>query len=173
MNQLPEVVPVTLLDQSWQPRFGCKGPQAAAWLANQGVPIPALPNTACEGIAGYDRVLRLGQTEFLIEADAARIQWLASSPRQPGVYPVLRQDTCIAISGTALNALLLQTCNVNFLAIDTSVMPVVLTSMAGVTVVIRPNLYAGVPQCLIWCDGTFGLYLWETLQAVANELATQ
>jgi sarcosine oxidase subunit gamma len=169
---LPEFAPVVLQDQSSQARFGCKGPQAAAWLAAQGVPIPALPNTACEDVAGFDRVLRLGQSEFLIEADETRIEALSSLPRQHGVYPVLRNDLCIVLTGSSVNALLLQTCNVNFLAIDTSASPVVLTSMAGVTVIIRPKLYADVPQCLIWCDGTFGGYLWKTLQSIATELNT-
>lgn len=161
---------LAVCDLSLQPRFGCKGPQAAAWLASQGIAVPAAPNSACPGENGVERVLRLGLGEFLVEADAARIASLYAAQRQPGVYPVLRQDACFGLRGDRLNDLLLQTCNVNFSALAAQAAPVVLTSMAGVGVVVLPDVGAATPNCRIWCDGTFGPYLWRTLLAIAVEL---
>ena len=161
---------LVMTDYSMQSRFGCKGPQAAAWLNAQGILVPSQANTACLGGDGLLRVLRLGQNEFMVEADQARIGALYSSTRQPGVYPVLRQDVCIGLEGELLNALLLQTCNVNFNALSAESLPVVLTSMAGVSVTVMPNLTAAIPNCLIWCDGTFGSYLWQTLETIGSEL---
>jgi len=161
---------ILMTDYSMQSRFGCKGPRAADWLNAQGIPVPIHPNTACFGGDGLVRVLRLGQNEFMVEADQARISELYCSPRQRGVYPVLRQDVCIGLAGELLNALLLQTCNVNFKALSEESLPVVLTSMAGVSVTVLPNLTAAIPNCLIWCDGTFGSYLWQTLETIGSEL---
>jgi sarcosine oxidase subunit gamma len=47
---------------------------------------------------------------------------------------------------------------------------VVLTSMAGVGVTAIPGDDAGVPCILIWCDSTYGEWLFETLAGVAGEL---
>lgn len=160
---------LALCDLSVQPRFGCKGPQAAAWLQSHGVPVPGQPNSACS-TPGGGRVLRLGISEFLVEGDANPVQTLQASPRVPGVYPVLRQDACFGLQGTRLNDLLLQTCNVNFLALDPQEAPVILTSMAGVSVIVQPAMEASMPSCRIWCDGTYGPYLWGTLLGIAVEL---
>lgn len=161
---------LSLCDLSLQPRFGCKGPQAAAWLESQGLPIPDGPNRYADLPAGVGRVLRLGVSEFVVEGAADLVQRLAEAPRQPGVYPVLRQDACLGIQGEALNALLLQTCNVNFLDFARAPSPLVLTSMVGVSVVVQPVLQAARPYCRIWCDGTYGPYLWRTLLGIASEL---
>lgn len=158
-----------LADISLQPRFGCKGPGAAAWLQSQGVALPERPNSAAALAAG-GRVLRLGVSEFLVEGDAALVERLLASPRAPAVYPVLRQDACLLLAGERLNDLLLQSCNVNFAAIDPDSATVVLTSMVGVGVTVLPEKNNGVPSCRVWCDGSYGPYLWQTLRAIAEEL---
>jgi sarcosine oxidase subunit gamma len=86
------------------------------------------------------------------------------------VYPVLHQDAALVLCGEAVNDLLLQTCNVNFGALDLAARPVVLTSMAGVAVTVMPGARAGKPYYRVWADGTYGLYLWETLAGIAAEL---
>jgi len=48
--------------------------------------------------------------------------------------------------------------------------PPVSTSMVGVAVTVIPNERAGQPFYRIWCDGTFAVYLWQTLLAIATEL---
>lgn len=162
-------LPLSLVDMSQQPRYGCKGPGAAAWLQSMGLPVPTEPNSAI-ALDGGKRVLRLGMTEFLLEGPAEMIQALASSPRAAGVYPVLRQDLCLHMTGRRLPELLLQTCSVNFAALDLGSAPVVLTSMVGVAVTILPGERNGVPDYLLWCDGSFGIYLWHTLSSIAVEL---
>lgn len=161
---------LNLVDRSLQPRYGCKGSGTAAWLTSMGLAIPNQPNSALISKQKDVLVLRLGQNEFLVEADATRITTLYAAPRQANVYPVLRQDACFELAGEHLNNLLLQTCNVNFLALDTQTMPVVLTSMAGVSVIALPALNASPSRCHIWCDGTFAPYLWRTLTGIATEL---
>lgn len=159
---------LAIADLSYLPRFGCKGPGASEWLKALGVPIPAAFNSAVA--FGTGRVLRLGVTEFLVEADADFIAKLSETPRTAGVYPVVRQDACLLLAGRKLNDLLLQSCNVNFAALDLNASPVALTSMVGVGVTVLPENKNGVPCYRVWCDGSYGLYLWQTLCAIAQEL---
>jgi sarcosine oxidase subunit gamma len=163
---------VSIADLSLLPRFGCKGPGAAEWLSALGVAIPSAPNSALS--MGELRVLRLGNTEFLAEGDSVVVAKLQAAPRGPGVYPVLRQDAVLLLAGSRANDLLLQSCNVNFAAIkpnpDPNLSPVVLTSMVGVGVTVMPENKSGAMVYRIWCDGTYGLYLWRTLCAIAEEL---
>ena len=161
---------LVLVDASLQPRYGCKGPGAMAWLAEQGLPLPAAPNQWL-ALSSGGRILRLGRSEFLIESDAARIAALYAAPRAPAVYPVLRQDACMVLHGPGLPALLRQTCNINFAALDLALAPVVLTSMVGVSVTVLPERTdSGEIGYRLWCDGSFGPYLWRTLWAIAGEL---
>ena len=147
------------------PRAGVKGPGAVEWLTALGVPVPAPPNSWLPLPRGL--IARLGLTEFLVEGpEAAK---LAVAPA-PGVYPVLRQDTALMLTGERLNDLLLETCSVDFRAIDLAARPVVLTSMAGVGVTAIPGDHNGVPCLRLWCDGTYGEWLLETLTGVAADL---
>lgn len=162
-----------IADLSFLTRFGVKGTNAAAWLASQEIPVPDCSNTWCPLLQG-GIVARLGMNEFLIEdsLDSDLAPRLAKACQQPPakVYPVLRQDAAIALCGEALNELLLQTCSVNFRALSLAEYPVLLTSMVGLAVTVIPNERAGQPLYRIWCDGTFGAYLWRTLLAITEEL---
>ena len=150
---------------SHAPRAGVKGPGAAAWLAGLGLPVPATPNSWLPLSGGL--VARLGLTEFLIEGpEAAKL----AAPLAQGVYPVLRQDTALVLRGDRLNDLLLETCSVDFRALDLAARPVVLTSMAGVGVTAIPGDDNGVPCIRLWCDGTYGEWFLETLTGVAADL---
>ncbi len=88
-------------------RLGLKGPRAEAWLAAQGIALPAAPNTWVYSEAGLGAdallVARLGQSEFFLEDDAAgaTLQRLAPSLDRhlPGVYPVLREDWGFNLGG--------------------------------------------------------------------------
>lgn len=156
-----------LADLSCLTRFGVKGAGAAAWLAQQ-VPIPDRPNSWLPLPTG-GLIARLGLSEFLIEDgwESDMAMRLAAQSPPTAVYPVLRQDAAIAVSGATVNELLLQTCSVNFRALNLSDRPVVLTSMVGVAVTVLP---AADSFYRIWCDGTFGAYLWRTLVAIAEEM---
>jgi sarcosine oxidase subunit gamma len=167
--------PVTLSDVSALARCGCKGPGAAEWLGAQGLPVPSEFNTWSATPHGL--VARLAATEFFIED--SRAETIATLKRDLGkgtrtasgpCYPVLREDAALVLAGPRANEILLQTCNIDFAALDLSKQPLVMTSMVGVSVLVipRPCLKAGVAY-RIWCDPTLGAYLWRTLLAIARE----
>jgi len=156
-------------DASLTPRHGCKGPGATAWLESLGLPIPPGANSWLP-LDGGGLIARLGSTEYLVEGPAELIARLAATPRTAGVYPVLRQDAALVLGGARLDELLRQTCNVNFRPLDLAARPVVLTSMVGVGVTVIPEQRNGLPFVRVWCDGSYGHYLWETLLGIAVEL---
>ncbi len=159
-------------DLSFLPRLGVKGPGAAAWLAERGVPVPAGPNR-WETLPQGGLVARLARTEFLVEDGFAGgpVTELARQLQVgPGVYPVPRQDCALALTGEAVAELLVQTCNVDFAAQDPAARIVTLTSMVGVSVTALRHQAGGREAFRLWCDGTMGPYLWETLSGIAREL---
>jgi sarcosine oxidase subunit gamma len=153
-------VSVVLENLSGKPKAGVKGPRAAAWLAAQGIDVPAQPNTWAGALVG-----RLAETEFFIEGDAASKLAALRDQLPAGVYPVPREDACFELSGAALHEVLLQVCSVDFQgkhAPDALFM----TSMAGVAVLAIP-----MEQSIrIWADPTFGPYLWNTLSGIVQEI---
>ncbi len=167
-----------IADVSCLSRFGVKGANAAAWLTSQSIPVPSQPNTWCALESG-GLVARLGLTEFLLEdnLDSNLVLQLVAQLQDPPVkvYPVLRQDLAIALIGSRVPDLLRQTCSINFQAYDLSTHPVILTTMIGVAVTIIPgtqnfNQPKNIPYYRIWCDGTFGNYLWSTLLRIIQEM---
>jgi sarcosine oxidase, subunit gamma len=164
-------------DFSARVRFGCKGPEAAAWLARCGYTVPAQANQAELDRRGI-LVARLALSEFLIEAvdggadEAAACagELLLSAPPS-GVYPVMRQDVVLGLSGAALHGLLRQICSVDFSSLleraAPDAAPVVLTSMIGVGVIAWPRRIFGAPALTLWLDPSFGHYFCTTLLEVA------
>lgn len=164
--------PIQLSDASCLPRMGVKGPQAEAWLGSQGVDTPAGVNSWTRTPEGL-LVARLARSEFFVEdrfggTGVARLRQ-ALQPA-PGVYPVTRQDAALVLAGERVNDLLVQTCNVNFKTWGLDERVVVMTSMVGVSVLVIWHRQNGIPCYRVWCDGTFGPYLWETLLEIAGEL---
>jgi sarcosine oxidase subunit gamma len=163
----------TLTDLSALWRCGLKGPNAADWLAAQGIRAPEQPNRWLPLEEG-GLVARLGRTEYLVESGLADTRaWdLWQALRQPvsGVYPVLRQDCALALRGHRSRDLLLQTCSVNLHDLPADNREVTLTSIAGVGVTVLNQSIVDTPCHRIWCDGTFGWYLWDTLLEIAIEL---
>jgi sarcosine oxidase subunit gamma len=158
-----------IADVSLAARCGCKGPGTVAWLDSLEVPVPAKPNTWLP-LGKGGRIARLGMTEFLVEGDAAVVERLTTTPRAAGVYPVQHEDAALILGGARVNELLRQTCNVNFAALDAADRPVVLTSLIGVGVTVLPEQAAQGLIYRIWCDGSYGRYLFETLHDIAHEL---
>jgi sarcosine oxidase, subunit gamma len=162
---------IMLADASCLPRMGVKGAQAETWLRDLDAGVPAGVNTWVRTPEGV-LVARLGRSEFFLEDSLGGTtveRWRAALAPAPGLYPVLRQDAALVLAGHRLNDLLVQTCNVNFKAHAPSDRTVVMTSMTGVSVLaLWEDLSAG-PVLRIWCDGTFGPYLWETLLGIARE----
>jgi sarcosine oxidase, subunit gamma len=162
--------PVMAADVSCLPRMGVKGPQAETWLRGQGVGVPAGVNTwnrTDEGVL----VARLARAEFFLEdklgGDTVE-RWRDALVPAPGIYPVLRQDAALALAGSRLNDVLVQICNVNFKSYAPGERTVVMTSMVGVSVLVSWDQIDAGLLFRIWCDGTFGPYLWETLLGIAR-----
>jgi sarcosine oxidase, subunit gamma len=155
-----DVRDLAIVDLSCFAKAGLKGPRAANWLAERGIAVPPRANTWTG-----DLIARLGESEFFLEGDVARE---LGEPSAQGVYTVLRQDTAIALSGKRLNEVLLQTCSVDFAAIDPGAL--VMTSVAGVPVLAIPRQRDGLPLVRIWADPTFGPCLWKTLLEIVQEL---
>ena len=173
VNEIQIVDNVTELEItnfSFIPRFGVKGAGAEAWLATQSIAVPDLPNS-WTFLSKGGIIARLGTNEFLIEDRTIAPQLITACKSPPAkVYPVLRQDLAIALVGLQVNELLLQTCSFNFQALSITENPVILTSMAGVNVTVIPGVLQEQPFYRIWCDGTFGAYLLQTLTDFAIEL---
>jgi len=168
-RQISQVVGIG--DASPLRRTGFKGPGAAKWVQQLSIPVPAQPNQ-WSALPTGGLVARLGRTEFLIEdarggGDCARLD---TAPLAAGVYPVLRQDAALVLTGRRADELLLQTCSIEFAALDASARPVVLTSMVGVGVTVAVEAFGPVRRYRIWCDSTYGAYFWTTLVDVARDL---
>jgi len=163
---------VRLADASCLTRIGIKGPEAERWLVSQGVEVPQGVNTWARSSDGV-MIARLARSEFLLEDrfGGARVQQLTGALAPgPGVYPVLRQDAALVVAGPRIDELLTQVCNVDFRALPLERQAVVMTSMVGVSVTVIWHRQKAAPCYRIWCDGTFGPYLWETLLRIAREI---
>jgi sarcosine oxidase subunit gamma len=158
-----------LADLSHLRRAGAKGKGTSKWLSDLGLPIPNKSNSWL-ALPQRGVIARLGETEFLIESNPLLIERIMQANRVAHVYPVLRQDAAFALCGLKVNELLLQTCNVDFRTLEANPGQVILTSMAGVSVTVISTQSSSNPSYRIWCDGTYGIYLWETLAAIAEEL---
>jgi sarcosine oxidase subunit gamma len=154
-------------------RVGLKGPHAAAWLQSRSIPIPERANSWIAITPDeQDIVVRLGTTEFFLEQapSSEKLQPLASELATPiaGVYPVLREDRAFVLGGAAADAVLAEMCNVNFSALRETEREALMTMMIGVAVTVVPQGSAARRRYRIWCDPSYGDYLWSSLQDVAS-----
>ena len=168
-----------LAENTASARLGLKGPGAADWLQSQGIVIPDTSNTWRELGDDSSLIARLGSTEFFVEqpAPAGLIDQLARALRSPidGVYLVLREDRAFVLEGSDANDVLAQVCNIDFKSVSRSKRHLVMTMMIGVAVLVIPQDSASNGArsanggCYrIWCDPTYGDYLWSSLQRVIS-----
>jgi sarcosine oxidase subunit gamma len=167
-SKIDQDAAIWIADYSLQPRFGCKGRGAADWLENQGLTVPANSNSWV--MTAETTILRLGNSEFLIESTADVVNKAKSLPREASVYPVLRQDCAFELGGTQVDKLLRQICSLHFEALNLTAQPIILTAMIGVSVIILPKQEQAHTHFRIWADNTYGFYLWNTLLGIGNEL---
>jgi sarcosine oxidase, subunit gamma len=163
-----------LLDLSALRRTGLKGPGAVGWLLSRNVCVPERANS-WSNLADGGLIARLGRSEFLLEDAAGGVAVSAVDEAlgtlATGVYPVLRQDAALMVRGEAVPELLAQTCSIDLSAGALEERAVSLTMMAGISVIVTDVSRAHAAPCYrIWCDGTYGAYLWETLLEIAVEL---
>jgi len=163
-----------ICDFSALERIGLKGPAAADWLAVRGVPVPEEFNSWLP-LPGGGLVARLARTEFLVEdgpedrvVPALRSALAASAPE--GIYPVLRQDCAIALTGASGPEMLRQACNVDFAPLSADSRQVILTQMVGVSVTALRRDLNGRLCFRLWCEYTSGQFFWATLVGIAEDL---
>ena len=164
---------VGIVDLSCLPRFGVKGPRAAAALEALGLAPPSEPNRWA-ALDGGGLVARLGRSEFLLEDGIAggsvRRVREALADGAPSVYPVPRYDLALALVGAQVPALWDQSCSFDLRELVGTPGLVVITTMIGVSVTVVRDNFGGREGFRIWCDGTFGPYFFETLLEIAREL---
>lgn len=163
------VTPVWLADVSHLPRLGLKGRGAAEWLAERGLGTPARHNSwTAIADSPWSVLVRLGSNEYLLEQEgsARALQDVAQAlcSGVPGIYPVLREDSEFVVGGSAVDSLLAEVCSINFGADDPSDQTAYLTTMTGASVLIIAQPEGRQRRYRIWCDPSFGAYLWITLK---------
>lgn len=163
---------LALADVSHLWRWGVKGPDAAAHLQACGVPVPPHANRWCawHAATASGLVARLGHSEFFLESSHALPGHLATLPLPAAAYPVLHADSSLALMGHRVHDLLTQVCSIDFSVLEPARQEVVMTSMAGVSVLVIPLVANGLPLYRIWCDPSFGAYLHRTLLSIVEEL---
>lgn len=162
---------IQITDLTELARYGVKGPEAANWLSNYKVEIPAKANTWL--FSGNAIVMRLGTSEFLIEDQqggetCAKLaaDWL----RVAGVYKVPRVDASFTLLGSGVLRMLSEICALDLSATGLQGNEVVMTQVAGISAtVLRQNLN-GDSLYRLWCDGTYGVYMKQMLSEIAAEL---
>ncbi|MBA2723134.1 MAG: methylglutamate dehydrogenase [Methylibium sp.] len=158
-------------DLGFARRAGVKGPGARGWLEALGLPTPLQPNAWLRAECG-SLVARLGLTEFAVVgvASSTAIAQMNATLPTAGVYPVPRFDADLLLAGRHVHDLLKQTCTFDFEGLDLDTQPLVMTSMVGVGVTVLAFAGEHGPHYRVWCDGTYGAYLWDTLTEVAAGL---
>jgi sarcosine oxidase subunit gamma len=125
---------------------------------------------------GLNRCLRLGNSEFLVEADSPsgvieriRTQADAAAGR---AWCVLRTDYCALIGGTDMFGELSRIASFDFPQLLHAPDRVVMTLLAGISVtVVMEDANAPAPQLRLWADASFGTYLEHTLHSLHGEPA--
>lgn len=159
-------------DVSCFERYGVKGPQASQWLADHELAIPSNPNswTLCDQ---KSLVLRLGSSEFLVEdqlGGLASKKLASDTVRVAGVYKVPRADAAFILSGSEVLNLFSELCSLDLRATSLLANDVIMTQVAGVSAIVLRQTLGGEQIYRIWCDGTYGSYMWEVLLEIAVEL---
>ena len=147
-------------------KFGIKGKGAEEFLKSQGVKLPEKYNTA---VIDNDKIImRLGISEYLLEG--VGVSKFYDLPKPAQAYQVLRQDCCLLLEGEAIYKILSQSCAIDFVKANAKDLPLFLTSMVGVGVTILLSEEAGLPKVRIYCDPTYGAYLFKTLLEIGGDL---
>jgi len=157
---------LSLCDLSCLPKMSVKGPESLAWLAQAGFQVPeSVYSYRSLGDGGL--VIRTDRQEVFLEdgPGSHRVsefgRELSSHPL--GVYVVRRQDASFFLTGARSNAVLRETCGVDFSRPPTGV---VMTRVAGVSCMVLAEQPAAFR---FWLDPSYGDYLWEALLEIVRD----
>jgi sarcosine oxidase subunit gamma len=162
---------IQIQDVSNNTRFGIKGSQAEHWLNQQAISPPELANHWLESSQGL-LVLRLGQSEFLIESISEQQSFSqlqnASNAKLTGMYAVPRSDAAFKLHGENINELIAQICMLDA-AIELRDNALLMTQVAGVSAILlkeatQQNDYR------LWCDVSYRDYMINTLCKLATQM---
>tara|TARA_R110002049_G_scaffold137295_2_gene297211 strand:- start:323 stop:982 length:660 start_codon:yes stop_codon:yes gene_type:complete len=158
-------------DVSCRQRFGVKGPQANQWLAAQKIKTPDSINSWV--IDNGVLVLRLGSSEFLVEqqvsGEVCKQLNEASQITTVGVYKVLRADAAFVISGDKILTMFSELCKLDLSEKALKPNQVIMTQVADISATIMPEVINDRLVIRLWCDGTYGAYMWRVLHQLAQE----
>lgn len=158
-----------LVELTALPRFGVRGPQAAARLVELGFQIPERPNQSVEQVDG-SRVLRLSQGEFMLLGSlrdgGERIRLLEQQWQEvAGCYPLPRQDShaWLFLGGRDATATMAKVCGVDLGAHAFPANAVAQTSVARLNMVIASHRESGVEGFHLLLDRASLRYAWSAL----------
>lgn len=164
--------PLALADMSCMPKLTLKGPMAGTWLSERrtaggpgGRVVPFMP------VGRFGCIARTGTHEFFLEADdrQAWFSLLSRDLRQSpaGVYRQERQDAEILLAGEKSRAVMARTCAHSFHGDPPGI---ILTRVAGISCAVLFVPSGSAPLYRVWCEPSYGVYLWEELLAIVREL---
>lgn len=160
-------------DVSCFPRFGVKGLNAVQWLAARKVEIPAECNSWLAQDSGA-LVLRLGNSEFLVEdqlqSDVCKALHADDQQKIHGLYRVQRSDAALMLCGSRVQNLLSELCTLDLRRPALADNALVMTQVAGISATVLRQTLHGEAIYRLWCDGTYGPYIWDTVLEIAEEL---
>lgn len=159
---------IVIADVSFLRKMSVKGPGADEWLRNQGVEPPETPFEVAPQIDAGGIIARIGRSEYFLEAAAGDTSSFFTQDHAPTptAHPTSRHDASLLAVGPRVPEVIAQTCGVDIVR----ELPgrIVLTRMAAVNAMLlyRP----GAATLRIWCDPSFGVYLYEALVDIAQDL---
>ena len=169
-DERAQLAELAVADLSALPRFGCKGPAAAEWMAGRGLQAPP-------SIYGWRRLedgellVRVDNREFMVEDGIAggRAETLAEdlSSGADGVYPVQRQDAAFVLVGRRSTEVLAQTCSVNLAETGDDFLK---TRVALTSCSLKRDNLGGTPTYRLWCEPSYGEYLFTALLEITKDL---
>jgi sarcosine oxidase subunit gamma len=118
-------------------------------------------------------VLRLGSSEFLIEdqlGGSACSRLASDTERVASVYKVPRADAAFIVSGSEALNLFSELCSLDLHEKSLTAKDLIMTQVAGISATVIRQTLNGEPVYRVWCDGTYGPYMWEVLIEIATEL---
>jgi sarcosine oxidase, subunit gamma len=160
---------LSLCDLSCLPKMSVKGPGSLAWMAQAGILVPESVY-GCRSMADRGLVIRTDRQEvFLEDGPASHMvseveRELSSHPL--GVYLVRRQDASFQLTGVRSNAVLRETCGVDFSNPQDGV---VMTRVAGVSCMVLPLQAEAPPAFRFWLDPSYGSYFWDALLEIVRD----
>jgi len=169
VNETQLKTELSLCDLSCLPKMSVKGPESLAWLAQAGIPVPENVYEHCS-LEDGSLVIRTDRQEVFLEDGPAsdRVseleRELTSHPL--GVYLVRRQDASFLLTGVRSNAVLRETCGVDFSQPPDAV---VMTRVAGVSCMVLSLQAEESPAFRFWLDPSYGSYLWEALLEIVHD----